>query len=59
MRFRRIQKYSFEGLDKYFERRDATIKLRKQNPDIRDEPDEPIESLLDACERKWAKGTGQ
>ncbi len=57
-----IPKYRDESLADYKARVKRTNRLRREQVGKflkENEPDEPIESLLDACERKWAKGTGQ
>ena len=56
-----IPKYRDESLDEYDARKKRTNRMRREQLKkfLDNEPDEPIESLLDACERKWAKGTGQ
>ena len=57
-----IPKYTDESLDEYEARKKRTLAMRRNQARKflnENEPDEPIESLLDACERKWAKGTGQ
>lgn len=57
-----IPKYRDESLDEYDARKKRTLAMRRDQAQKflnENEPDEPIEILLDACERKWAKGTGQ
>lgn len=50
-----IPKYRDESLDEYEARKKRTLAMRRQQLKkfLANEPDEPIESLLDACERKW------
>ena len=57
-----IPKYSDESLRDYNARVRKTKRMRREQLGKflnENEPDEPIESLLDACERRWAKGNGQ
>lgn len=53
-----IPKYTDESLDEYDERVERTMRMRAEQAErfiAECEPDEPIESLLDKCERIWGE----